>query len=461
MVLASAALVPPTAPTFAATVPGSAERVIVTFEIGTTAADQARTIDAMGGELVRVVDERRVAVRVGGQRRMTLARDTRVAGIEPDVIYHVANTPNDPCYTNCFGISQWALDHLGAPSAWDTVPGTSAPVRVAVLDTGVRSTHPDFGGRVTRVSDFSSQSNTANDVNGHGTLVAGVIAATGNNGTGVAGVSWGAEIRSFKVLGDDGMGFASDAAAGVRAAADDGARVINMSFTGDPSSTLQSAVVYAQSKGALIVAAAGNNASTTPKFPAAYSGVMAVAATTPNDTLASFSNRGTWITLAAPGVDIASTTTGNSYLEVNGTSFSAPLVSGAAALLWLSTYGSNASSIRSRLIDTAVSIGAGAGAGLLQFGRSARRARSSPVPVRRRSPATCSTATAACTRRVARTVVSGYAYWAGWDIARATLPPARRRRLGARRLGRSACLRRRTGGDQLVRRGRGGTSPER
>ena len=92
--------------------------------------------------------KRRVAVRVGGQRRMTLARDSRVADIEPDVIYRVANTPNDPCYTNCFGISQWALDHLGAPSAWDTVPGTSVAVRVAVLDTGVRSTHPDFGGRV-------------------------------------------------------------------------------------------------------------------------------------------------------------------------------------------------------------------------------------------------------------------------------------------------------------------------
>ena len=419
-VVVLAALVATEEPAFAVTVtvPAPAERVIVTFEIGTTPAEQARTIDGMGGKLVRVVDERRSAIHVGDHERITMAGGGRVATIEPDVIYRVANTPNDPCYTNCFGITQWALQHVGAPSAWDIVPGTSTPLRVAVLDTGVRSTHPDFGGRVTRVSNFATLSPTANDLNGHGTLVAGVIAATGNNAAGVAGVSWGAEIRSFKVLDDeDGAGFASDAAAAVRAAADEGARVINLSFGGEHSSTLQSAVVYAQSKGALIVAAAGNDASTTLTYPAAYSGVMAVAATTSSDTLASFSNRGSWITLAAPGVNIASTTTGNSYDQVSGTSFAAPLVSGAAALLWLSTYGSNAASVRARLVATAASIGPDAGAGLLQLDGALEGAQLAG-PCAPTQPGYVLDGFGGVHAASGAKVVSGFAYWAGWDIAR-------------------------------------------
>jgi thermitase len=404
-------------PARAVSLPAPTERVIVTFEHGTSAAERARTIDAMDGEVVRTVDDRHVAVLVGDRNQITIASDSRVERIEPDVMYHIANTPNDPCYAGCFGIIQWALAHVGAPSAWDIVPGTSAPLRVAVLDTGVRSTHPDFGGRVTRLSDYTSLSATANDVNGHGTLVAGVLAATGNNAAGVAGVSWGAEIRSFKVLGDAGNGYASDASAGLVAAANDGARVINMSFTGEPTSTLQDAVAYAQSKGALIVAAAGNNGSTTPMYPAAYSGVVAVAATNSSDTLASFSNRGSWITLAAPGVNIASTTTDSGYAAVNGTSFASPLVAGTAALLWLSTYGANATSIRSRLVATAVPIGANAGAGLLQIGGALDGAQLAG-PCAPTQPGYVLDGFGGVHAASGAKVVSGFAYWAGWDIAR-------------------------------------------
>jgi thermitase len=412
-----AALLAPASPAGAAPGGDAAERVIITFDSGTSAAERSRTIEAMGGEVVRVVDERHVAVLINSRDRITLARDSHVTRVETDVIYRIANTPNDPCYTSCFGITQWALAHLDAPTAWDTVPGTSAPLRIAVLDTGVRSTHPDFGGRVTRLSDFTSLSSTANDLNGHGTLVAGVIAATGNNAAGVAGVSWGAEIRSFKVLGDGGGGFASDAAAGLVAAANDGARVINMSFTGEPTSTLQDAVAYAQSKNAVIVAAAGNDGLTTPLYPAAYEGVVAVAATTSSDTLASFSNRGSWITLAAPGVDIASTTTDGGYTAVSGTSFSSPLVAGTAALLWLSTYGANASTIRARLVATAVPIGANAGAGLLQIGGALNGAQLAG-PCAPTLPGYVLDGYGGVHAASGAKVVGGFAYWAGWDIAR-------------------------------------------
>jgi thermitase len=415
ILVVSGLLAAPRAPAAAITLP--AERVIVTFERGTSSAERERTIASMGGEIARVVDEQRVAVHVDGEERVRLAGNARVATIEPDVIYRVANTPNDPCYTNCFGITQWALQHLGAPSAWDIVPGTSTPVRVAVLDTGVRSTHPDFGGRVTRLSDFSSDSSTAADLNGHGTTVAGVIAATGNNGVGIAGVSWGAEIRSFKVLDDRGAGYASDAAAALRAASDEGARVVNMSFAGEPSSALQSAVSYAQSKGALIVAAAGNDGSTTPMYPAAYSGVVGVAATTQSDTLASFSNRGTWITLAAPGVNIATTTTSSGYNAVTGTSYASPLVAGAAALLWLTTYGPNAGSVRSRLVASAQPIGANAGAGLLQLDAALDGAQLTG-PCAPTQPGYLLDGWGGVHAASGAPAVSASAYWRGWDIAR-------------------------------------------
>ena len=253
-------------------------------------------------------------------------------------------------------------------------------------------------------------------MNGHGRLVAGVIAATGNNGTGVAGVSWGAEIRSFKVLGDDGMGFASDAAAGVRAAADDGARVINMSFTGDPSSTLQSAVVYAESKGAFIVAAAGNNASTTPKFPARYSGVMAVAATTSNDTLVLFSNRGTWITLAAPGVDIASTTRqqlprGQWHLVLRTTR----LGSGRPALALHLRFQRQLHSFaahRHGSLDRCQR-----GRGTAAAGRRELDGAQLAGPGAPTQPGYVLDGYGGVHAASGAKVVSGYAYWAGWDIA--------------------------------------------
>jgi hypothetical protein len=180
---------------------------------------------------------------------------------------------------------------------------------------------------------------------------------------------------------------------------------------------MSSAVAYAESKGAVVVAAAGNSGSTDPSYPAGYGGVIAVAATTPSDVLASFSNRGSWITLAAPGTNITSTRLGGSYASVSGTSFSAPLVAGAAALLWLTTRGPNATAIRDRLVSTAQSIGADAGAGLLRVGDAVQGGQLAGACAAA-PPGYVLDGYGGLHATSGAPVISNEAYWPGWDIAR-------------------------------------------
>jgi thermitase len=177
-----------------------------------------------------------------------------------------------------------------------------------------------------------SNSDTS-DVLGHGTAVAGVIAAAGNNGIGVAGVSWQSRLMPLVVVDENDLAAYSNIAEAIQYAADRGVRVINISIGGATQSpTLQSAVDYAWSKGALIFASAMNNSASVPYYPAACNHVMAVSATDSNDRLASFSNYGNWIAISAPGTSILTTTNGGGYAYWFGTSFSSPIVAGVAAL---------------------------------------------------------------------------------------------------------------------------------
>jgi subtilisin family serine protease len=163
--------------------------------------------------------------------------------------------------------------------------------------------------------------------------VAGTIAAAGNNGIGVAGVTWHSRIMPLVVVDENDQATYSDIAEAIQYAADRGVRVMNVSIGGPtPSSTLQSAVDYAWGKGALIFASAMNNAVSDPSYPAACNHVMAVSATDTNDHLASFSNYGTWIAISAPGSSILTTTNGGGYAYWFGTSFASPIVAGVAAL---------------------------------------------------------------------------------------------------------------------------------
>ncbi|MFM8657827.1 MAG: S8 family peptidase, partial [Chthoniobacterales bacterium] len=257
-----------------------------------------------------------------------LSNNPNIEFAEPDYIANIILTPNDPYYS----AYQWHLPKVSAPSAWDTTTGSSA-VTVAVVDSGVQANHPDLVGRVLAGYDFVNNDSDPADDNGHGTAVAGVAAAKGNDGIGVAGAAWNVAILPVKTMNSSGSGSYSAIANGITYSADRGAKIINLSLGGTlSSSTLQNAVSYAWNKGSLLVAAAGNNGSSTTVYPAAYPNVVAVSATTSADTLASFSSYGSFVDLSAPGQDITTTWIGSSYVTISGTSFSSPLTAGVAAL---------------------------------------------------------------------------------------------------------------------------------
>jgi subtilisin family serine protease len=240
-------------------------------------------------------------------------------------------TPNDP-YLYDQADELW---NVRAEHAWAITTG-SADVVVAVVDTGVDRSHPDLKGRVLDGRDLVAGGTRPPDPNGHGTAVAGVIAARGDDGIGIAGMAWKSRILPVRVLDQHGWGWDSDVAAGIVWAADQGARVINLSLGGpSPSPVLEAAVAHATAKGALVVAAAGNDGTDEPMYPAAISGVVAVGAANVFGQLTEFSSFGPWIDVTAPGVDVLTTIprAKGSYAYVSGTSIAAPFVSGTAALV--------------------------------------------------------------------------------------------------------------------------------
>lgn len=252
---------------------------------------------------------------------------------------------------------QWGLDRLSAESAWTATRG--AGVVVAVVDTGVER-HPDLGGRVLAGVDLLvAGGDGTQDANGHGTHVAGIVAATADNGMGGAGLAPEASILPVRVLDASGSGWTSTIAKGVIAAADGGADVINLSLgspTDDP--VLARAVAYAVSRDAVVVSASGNSRldGDPVHYPAAYPGVLAVAATGRDDVSGSFSSTGAHLKLAAPGVEVVSTDLGGRYARRTGTSMAAPFVSAAAALLRSASPTSSAGEVSAALTSTAADL---------------------------------------------------------------------------------------------------------
>jgi thermitase len=228
---------------------------------------------------------------------------------------------------------QWAIPKTEVPQAWEVTSGKSSVV-IAVLDTGIDKGHEDLAGKVIAEANFTD-SPTANDIYGHGTHVAGIIAAEANNVAGIAGVAYDCRLMNVKVADDSGMFYGYVAANGIRWAVEHGADVINLSlFAVQPSPDMEEAINYAWNRGVVVVAAAGNGIGTKPAYPAYYSNCLAVVATDENDCVASWSSHGDWVDVAAPGVDIYSTLPGNQYDNKSGTSMAAAHVSGLAGLLF-------------------------------------------------------------------------------------------------------------------------------
>lgn len=249
---------------------------------------------------------------------------------QPNFVYHATFVPNDPDYAT----KQYGPQIVKAPAGWDISQGSASTV-IAIVDTGVQADHPDLAGKVVGGFDFVNNDNDPDDDNGHGTHCSGIAAANTNNGIGMAGLAPNCKIMGVKVLNAGGGGTTAWVAAGITYAADNGAKVISLSLGGagaDPA--LQDAGAYALSKGALPIAAAGNNGVTDKFYPAAYDEFIAVAATTAQDTRAGFSNYGAdWVDVAAPGDNIWSTLPGSSYGFESGTSMACPLVAGLAGVV--------------------------------------------------------------------------------------------------------------------------------
>lgn len=247
----------------------------------------------------------------------------------------------------------WGVTRIGAEKIW--VDSTGSSVRIAVIDTGVELTHSDLSANLITGYDFVNNDTNPSDDNGHGTHVSGIIAST-QNSVGNIGAAYQAKIMPVKVLNNQGYGYLSDVAKGIYYAADNGARIINMSL-GSPSDslTLKNAVNYAASKGVIMVAAAGNEGGSSCQYPAAYTSVICVGATDTSNKLASFSNMGA--ELSAPGVSNYSTYIGNTYRYMSGTSMATPHVAGATAVVASFCNACTATEIRTVLKNTAVDLG--------------------------------------------------------------------------------------------------------
>ncbi|MDZ7576753.1 MAG: S8 family peptidase [Candidatus Nanopelagicales bacterium] len=294
------------------------------------------------GEEVRVVSVREVNGRpkfvereANGRRaakdlvERAQARDDVVA-VAVDTKVRVSASSDDT-----YRSQQWALDMLEAEDAWSGATGDG--VVVAVIDTGVDGSHPDLSGALVSGynarTDRGDNTSPATDQHGHGTHVSGTIAARAGNGIGIAGLAPDASVMPVKVLSASGSGYTSDVAEGIVWAVDNGAAVLNMSLGGGHSSVMEAAVEYAVDQGATLVAAAGNDGSSVPFYPAAYPGVLSVAAINSSGERASWSNYGSTLDLAAPGVNVLSTLPGSTYESWSGTSMATPHVAASAALI--------------------------------------------------------------------------------------------------------------------------------
>lgn len=252
-------------------------------------------------------------------------------------------TPNDKDFQ-----AQYYLKEINVTKAWRTTTGDS--LLIGVLDTGADANHPDLEGKVID-GEFNQD---LNDEIGHGTAVSGIISANTNNNQGIAGVTWNAKILSLKVTDDNGVARVSTVVSALNKAYDKGAMIVQISLsTNQFSQTLKNAIKEAQDKNILIISSAGNTGVKEPRYPAAFNGVLGIGATDETKEVASYSTRGEHVSLVAPGNLIYTTSPNSKYESVSGTSFAAPQVAGAAALVWSIAPVLTNTEIRDLLINSA------------------------------------------------------------------------------------------------------------
>ena len=309
-------------------VPG---RILVRFRPDVSARTVRDLIAATGavqtGELphigVQVVEVPPGASEESFARVIRARPDVQFA--EPDYLVHVDDVvPNDPLF-----VQQYHLPIISCPAAWNTTTGSSNVI-IAVVDTGTNPV-PELAGKLVPGWNFDGGNSDTSDVHGHGTWVAGTAAAIGNNQIGVASPAWQCRIMPIRVANEFGWAQVSNIASAIVWAADHGARVANASFSATSYAVVADAARYMSDRGGVVTISAGNDGIfvTDPDDP--Y--ILTVSATDQSDALASFTTTGNYVDLAAPGVSILTTDRDGSYKSVSGTSFSAPMTAGVAAMV--------------------------------------------------------------------------------------------------------------------------------
>lgn len=333
------------------------DEILVKFKSSASESVEAQSIGALAASVDAELPELglkvlKVAEGSVGKVIMALNALPDVEYAEPNYLAYALDTiPNDPGWSTQYGPA-----NIQMPQAWEITSGSTA-VKIAIIDTGVDLTHPDLAAKIVAGYDFVNNDAYAQDDHGHGTHVAGIAAAIGNNATGIAGVSWGARIMPVKVLNSSGSGSYDSIVNGIIWAADHGAKVINLSLGGSSSSrSLEDAINYAYNRGVTVVAAAGNSGDSTLHYPAAYANVIAVAAVNSVNSRASFSTYGDFVDIAAPGVGIYATLRGG-YGSMSGTSMAAPHVAGVAALLVGQPQFNTPAKVRAAIEATALDLG--------------------------------------------------------------------------------------------------------
>jgi subtilisin family serine protease len=370
--------------------------VMVKFAANTTEAERTELVNEMGGEIIFWLDAISTAqVRLpanwaatrGGKNALTVASqsqfvqsvqfDSVVSGVPSDEnvtdtqprTSNSANSTipmspvpvNDADYNNP-QMQVYAPDMINLRMAWNYTMG-SPDIKIAILDSGILASHPEFVGRVLPGYDFVNNDSDPNDDYGHGTHVAGIAAAGANNGVGMLGVCPRCSIIPVKVLDQYNQGTWGNVAAGILFAVDAGANVINLSLGGQSTiQAVEDAIRYATQQNVLVVAAVGNGRSDVPFYPAAMAEVVGVAATRNDDTRWSLSNYGSFVEISAPGYAVYSTyhdlnNAYHGYNYMSGTSMAAPHVAGLAGLLFSQNPGLTVEALRTLMRTTAVDLG--------------------------------------------------------------------------------------------------------
>ncbi len=324
------------------------DRMIVRLKTGSTLSSDFKHL-VKAGKMMPGINA--FLVEVSSTLKTELRRQPGVVGLEEDGLVHADGD-----------VVGWGLRRINATKVWNTTRGEG--VKIAILDTGIDWEHPDLAGIVAGGVCIVCNSSTTDSVewmdrDGHGTAVAGVIAAQ-RNGFGVLGAAYGVRLYAVKVLNDTGVGYVSNVIAGIEWAVENNMNIIVMSFSSpDYSGGEAQAVQEAYSKGLLLIASAGNSGPTsgTVGYPAALAGVIAVGATDYWNNVPDWSSRGPELDLAAPGVGVNTTWIGNEYASLSGTSFSVPYVAASAALVWSARSNLTNSEVRSILEETARDLG--------------------------------------------------------------------------------------------------------